>query len=106
MYVPAGVGNAYQTLEAATAYTYLVNRHWSPDARYTFLNLADETTGIDWPIPLDQATRSEKDLAHPSLSGVVPFPPSQAPRRRALTPISKTRADPLARQAVVATPRG
>ena len=41
--VPRGVGNSYQTLEPDTAYTYLVNDHWSPDAEYTFLNLADET---------------------------------------------------------------
>ena len=40
VFVPKGVGNSYQTLEPNTAYTYLVNDHWSPDARYTFLNLA------------------------------------------------------------------
>ena len=28
----AGVGNGYQTLADATAYTYLVNDHWRPDA--------------------------------------------------------------------------
>ena len=39
-----------------TAYSYLVNEHWSPAARdsYTFLNLADETLAIDWPIPLER----------------------------------------------------
>ena len=51
VYVPRGVGNSYQTLEPNTAYTYLVNDHWSPDATYTFLNLADETAAVDWPIP-------------------------------------------------------
>ncbi len=45
IFVPRGVGNAYQTLEPDTAYTYLVNDHWSPHAEYTFLNLADETAG-------------------------------------------------------------
>ena len=50
VFVPKGVGNSYQTLEPNTAYTYLVNDHWSPDARYTFLNLADETAAVDWPI--------------------------------------------------------
>ena len=55
MFVPRGVGNAFQTLEDETAYSYLVNDHWSPAARdsYTFVNLADETLAIDWPIPLD-----------------------------------------------------
>ena len=55
VFVPRGVGNAFQTLVDGTAYSYLVNDHWSAAARdsYTFLNLADETVAIDWPIPLD-----------------------------------------------------
>jgi len=77
IYVPRGVGNSYQTLEPDTAYTYLVNDHWSPDASYSFLNLADETAAIDWPIPLDEVEVSEKDKAHPRLADVRPI----APRR-------------------------
>lgn len=73
--VPRGVGNSYQTLEADTAYTYLVNDHWSPDAAYSFLNLADETAAIDWPIPLAEVEISAKDLAHPRLADVAPIPP-------------------------------
>lgn len=87
VYVPRGVGNAYQTLEPNTAYTYLVNEHWSPEASYTFLNLADETVAIDWPIPLDQAIQSDKDMAHPRLSEVTPFPitPAATGRRVLVT---------------------
>lgn len=77
IFVPRGVGNSYQTLEPDTAYTYLVNDHWSPDATYTFLNLADETAAIEWPIPLDQVEISEKDKNHPRLSDVVPMPPKR-----------------------------
>ena len=77
IFVPRGVGNSYQTLEADTAYTYLVNDHWSPDASYSFLNLADETAAIEWPIPLADAEVSAKDLAHPRLADVSPI----APRR-------------------------
>ena len=75
VFVPRGVGNAYQTLEADTAYVYLVNDHWSPTAEYTFLNLADETVAIEWPIPLDQVEISEKDKKHPRLSDVVAMAP-------------------------------
>lgn len=75
IFVPRGVGNSYQTLEPDTAYTYLVDDHWSPDADYTFLNLADETAAIDWPIPLEQVEISAKDQAHPRLSAVVPMKP-------------------------------
>ena len=77
IFVPRGVGNAFQTLEAPAAYTYLVSDHWSEAAQsqYTFLNLADETAAIPWPIPLEQAELSAKDLAHPRLAEVTPVPP-------------------------------
>ena len=57
IFVPRGVGNAFQTLTDQTAYSYLVNDHWKPAAKesYTFVNLADETLAINWPIPLEQA---------------------------------------------------
>jgi dTDP-4-dehydrorhamnose 3,5-epimerase len=76
IFIPRGVGNAFQTLEDNTAYTYLVNDHWSADAQgqYTFLNLADESAAIAWPIPLQQAELSDKDKAHPRLGDVVPMP--------------------------------
>jgi dTDP-4-dehydrorhamnose 3,5-epimerase len=75
IFVPRGVGNAYQTLEPDTAYVYLVNDHWSPQATYTFLNLADESSAIEWPIPLSEVEISDKDLAHPRLDAVTPVPP-------------------------------
>jgi dTDP-4-dehydrorhamnose reductase len=79
VFVPRGVGNAYQTLVDGTAYSYLVNDHWSPEARqsYTFVNVADETLGIPWPIPLDRAELSEADRAHPRLAQVVPMAPKR-----------------------------
>lgn len=77
VYVPAGVANAYQTLEPNTAYSYLVNAHWSPDASYTFVNMADETVAINWPIPLDQAIVSDKDKGHPRLDAVTPIAAKQ-----------------------------
>lgn len=73
VFVPRGVGNSYQTLEPDTAYVYLVNDHWSPEAQYTFLNLADETVAVPWPVPLDKAEVSDKDRTHPRLAGVVPM---------------------------------
>jgi dTDP-4-dehydrorhamnose 3,5-epimerase len=73
VYVPRGVANSYQTLEDGTAYSYLVNAHWSPDAEYANLNLADETVNIAWPLPLVEI--SDKDRDHPRLADVVPVPP-------------------------------
>lgn len=77
VFVPRGVGNSYQTLERDTAYTYLVNDHWSPDAAYSFVNLGDPALAIDWPIPLSDVEISAKDLAHPPLADATPI----APRR-------------------------
>ena len=79
VFVPRGVANGYQTLEPGTAYSYLVNEHWSPQAKasYTFVNLADPQLAISWPIPLDQSEISEADRNHPLLADVTPM----APRR-------------------------
>jgi dTDP-4-dehydrorhamnose 3,5-epimerase len=67
IFVPRGVANGYQTLEPNVTYTYLVNEHWSPDAKYTFVNLFDTSLGIKWPINQNAAIYSEKDKAHPLL---------------------------------------
>ncbi len=79
IYVPRGVGNSFQALEDGTAYTYLVDAHWSLELKktYTFVNLADPELAIDWPIPLEEATVSEADLNHPMLRDVVPMAPKR-----------------------------
>ena len=83
IYVPRGVGNSFQALEDGTAYTYLVDAHWSAELKktYTFVNLADPELGIAWPIPLEEAVVSEADRHHPLLADVVPM----APRRTLVT---------------------
>ena len=79
IYVPRGVGNAYQALEDGTAYVYLVDAHWSAELKktYTFVNLADPELAIAWPIPLDQCEISEADKHHPYLKDVVPMEPKR-----------------------------
>jgi dTDP-4-dehydrorhamnose 3,5-epimerase len=73
VFVPRGVANSYQTLEENITYTYLVNEHWSPDAKYASLNLFDPAVGIQWPIAKEQAVISEKDSQNPMLSDVTPM---------------------------------
>lgn len=75
IFVPRGVGNSYQALEDGTAYTYLVDAHWSAELKstYTFVNLADPELAIKWPIPLDECEISEADRNHPYLCDVVPM---------------------------------
>ena len=77
--VPRGVANSYQALEDHTVYTYLVNDHWSPEARsqYTYVNLFDPALGIAWPISEAQAEISDADRAHPLLADVTPMRPAK-----------------------------
>lgn len=74
VFVPRGVGNAYQAIEPGTTYSYLVNEHWSATSRdrYTFVNVADPTIACPWPIPLAGAILSDADRRHPLLSEVTP----------------------------------
>ncbi len=73
VFVPKGVANGYQTMEENVTYTYLVNDHWSPEAKYTLVNLQDPALGIDWPIPITDDLISEKDKNHPPLSQITPI---------------------------------
>ena len=66
IFVPRGVGNSYQTLEPDTAYTYLVNDHWSPGR------------GLLVPEPRRRDRRDR--LADPAR------PTSRSPRRTSPTP--------------------
>lgn len=76
VFVPRGVANGFQALEDGTAYSYLVNDHWVPGVEnYAFLNLADTTARINWPIPLESAELSDKDKAHPFLADIEPIKP-------------------------------
>lgn len=79
VFVPRGVGNAYQTLAPGTVYTYLVNAHWSASAtaRYSMVNLADPALAIPWPIPLTEAILSEADRTHPPLAAAKPATPAR-----------------------------
>lgn len=73
VFVPRGVANGYQALGENITYTYLVNEHWSADAKYAAVNLFDPALGINWPIGQDLAIVSDKDKANPLLKDVTPM---------------------------------
>jgi dTDP-4-dehydrorhamnose 3,5-epimerase len=73
IFVPRGVANGYQTLAENITYTYLVNDHWSPEAKYAAVNMFDPELGIAWPVPQDQSIISDKDKANPLLKDVRPM---------------------------------
>lgn len=75
VYLPRGIGNAFQTTEDDTYYFYNVNDFWSAEkySLYTFANLGDPEIGVQWPIALDAATMSDRDRNHPLLRDVKPM---------------------------------
>ena len=78
IFVPRGVGNSYQTLEPDTAYTYLVNDHWSPDADVLVPEPRRRDRRDRLADPARPTSRSRaKDLAHPRLADVTPIPPAK-----------------------------
>ena len=70
LFVPRGCGNSYQTTTPDVVYTYLVNAHWSPSARYTLIQAFDPALGIAWPIGEADAIRSDADRGHPPLAAL------------------------------------
>jgi len=75
IYLPEGVANSFQTLEDDTYYVYSVDAHWYTEAydKYCFVNLADPTVNIKWPINLDDATVNDRDRNHPMLENAKKF---------------------------------
>ena len=53
-------------------YIYSVNDHWSADKYgiYPAVNMADTDLKVNWPIPMDQATVSQRDRGLPKLSEI------------------------------------
>jgi dTDP-4-dehydrorhamnose 3,5-epimerase len=75
VFIPKGVGNSYQTLSEDVYYIYSVNDHWRVDSygAYPAVNMTDPQLNVNWPIPLAQATISERDRNLPNLSEVKPL---------------------------------
>jgi len=75
IFVPQGVANSYQTLEADTYYVYSVSAHWSQELydKYVSVNMADPQLQITWPIDLQNAIVSERDRNHPMLKNIEPM---------------------------------
>jgi len=74
VFIPRGVANGYQTTRDETAYSYLVNDHWRPDAAYVAVDHADPTLAIAWPVAPDERVVSDRDRAAPALGQVTPVP--------------------------------
>jgi dTDP-4-dehydrorhamnose 3,5-epimerase-like enzyme len=73
LYVPAGCGNAYQTIDADVLYSYAVDQLWDSSKLERTISLTDEPfLGVQWPVR-DTADwiMSTKDQRALSLSEVI-----------------------------------
>lgn len=88
VFVPRGVAQAHQVLEDNTIMGFLLEHHWTPQARhrYGFVNVFDPALGITWPIGRERATVAHRDTLLPALVDTKPIPP-----RRILVAGTETR---------------
>lgn len=88
IFVPRGVALAHQVQVDGTTFNYLLEHHWTPEARprYSSVDPFDPALKITWPIPRDQAIVARRDMLHPPLAAAIPMPP-----RRTLVVGTETR---------------
>ena len=91
VFVPRGIANAHQVLEDGTTFSYLLNHHWTAEARAQFstVNIFDSALGITWPIPREQADLGRADAHLPKLVDAKPMQPRRILVAGADTPLGR-----------------
>lgn len=91
VFVPRGIANAHQVLEDHTTFSYLLNHHWTAEARERFsaVNLFDPALGITWPLPADQMLLAGADVHLPALKDATPMQPRRILVAGADTPLGR-----------------
>ena len=72
VWVPEGFAHGFVTLEDATEVTFKVSHPYVP-ALEVGIRFDDPALGIDWGLPPDEMTVSERDRHQSNLSEVAPF---------------------------------
>lgn len=67
-FVPKGFAHGFSVLSDVAVFQYKCDEFYHPGAD-AGISILDESLGIDWRIPLEEAVLSEKDTRHPLLSG-------------------------------------
>ena len=72
-FVPRGFAHGFVVLTDEVVFQYKCDNFYAPEAD-AGINIKDESLGIDWQIPTEQAILSEKDIKHLCLKDFVsPF---------------------------------
>lgn len=69
-FVPRGFAHGFAVLSETAVFQYKCDNFYHPEAD-AGINIKDESLGIDWRIPTDEAVLSEKDLKHACLRDSV-----------------------------------
>lgn len=67
-FVPKGFAHGFSVLSDVAVFQYKCDEFYHPEAD-AGISILDESLGIDWRIPLEEAVLSEKDTRHQLLSG-------------------------------------
>ena len=65
--MPRGFAHGFAVLSKTAVFQYKCDNFYAPQADGG-ISIQDESLGIDWRIPADEAILSEKDLHHPTLA--------------------------------------
>lgn len=65
-FIPKGFAHGFAVLSDTAVFQYKCDEFYHPEADGG-INILDDSLGIDWRIPTDQALLSEKDTKHPLL---------------------------------------
>ena len=66
VFIPRGFAHGFAVLSDVAVFQYKCDEFYHPEAD-AGIQLMDDSLGIDWQIPKDQAILSNKDLKHPCL---------------------------------------
>ena len=69
-FIPRGFAHGFAVLSDTAVFQYKCDEFYHPEADGG-INIKDESLGIDWRIPVDEAILSEKDLKHACLKDAV-----------------------------------
>lgn len=66
LFIPKGFAHGFSVLSDTAVFQYKCDEFYHPEAEGG-ISILDDSLGIDWHIPTDQAILSEKDTHHPLL---------------------------------------
>ena len=70
-FIPRGFAHGFAVLSDTAVFQYKCDEFYHPEADGG-INVKDESLGIDWRIPVDEAILSDKDLKHAMLRDAAP----------------------------------